>query len=73
MRSLPRVSGSACVAALTWAGLALKWQKGRHHFLHHPETGAVVTVPDLPELDSATLRAIIHTAGLTVDEFCERL
>ncbi len=73
MNALPRISGSACVAALTWAGFHLKWQQGRHMLMRKDDPPLQVVVPDVPELDRAALEVILHRAGLTVDAFRELL
>ena len=63
---LPRLSGASCVAALTKAGFAAKRQQGSHIY-------AQVVVPNHGELDRGTLRAIIRSAGLTLEQFIEPL
>ncbi|MCL4693105.1 MAG: hypothetical protein KJ060_11420 [Candidatus Hydrogenedentes bacterium] len=73
MNALPRVSGSACVAALTWAGFHLKWQQGRHMLMRKDEPSLQVVVPDVEEIDRAVLETILHRAGLSVDDFRELL
>ncbi len=69
MSSLPRISGRECVKALLKSGFVQKRQHGSHIILRRDDPFAQLVVPDHKELDRGTLRAIIHQAGLTVDEF----
>jgi len=69
MSKLPRVSGRECVRALVRAGFCVRRQEGSHIILRHDAPFAQVVVPDHPELDRGTLRAIIRQTGLSVDEF----
>jgi len=70
---LPRLSGTACVAALTKAGFAVKRQQGSHIILRRDVPYAQVVVPNHDELDRGTLRAIIRSAGLSLEQFMELL
>jgi predicted RNA binding protein YcfA (HicA-like mRNA interferase family) len=69
MSNLPRISGRECVKALAGAGFIIRRQQGSHIVLRRAEPFAQVVVPDHPELDRGTLRAIIRQTGLTVDQF----
>jgi predicted RNA binding protein YcfA (HicA-like mRNA interferase family) len=69
MSSLPRISGRECVKTLLKAGFVQRRQHGSHIILRRDNPFAQLVVPDHKELDRGTLRAIIHQAGLTVDEF----
>jgi predicted RNA binding protein YcfA (HicA-like mRNA interferase family) len=69
MTKLPRISGRACVAALRKAGFELKRQHGSHIILRRENPFAQVVVPDHPELDPGTLRAILRQTGLSPDQF----
>jgi len=73
MSKLPRVSGRECAKALIKAGFYLKRQEGSHMILRRDVPFAQVVVPDHPELDRGTLRAIIRQAGLSVEEFVRLL
>jgi predicted RNA binding protein YcfA (HicA-like mRNA interferase family) len=73
MSSLPRISGRTCVKALAAAGFIFLRQHGSHMILRRQEPFAQITVPDHPELDRGTLRAIIRQTGLTVDQFKDLL
>jgi predicted RNA binding protein YcfA (HicA-like mRNA interferase family) len=60
MTKLPRVSGRECVRGLLRAGFSVKRQHGSHIVLRREHPFAQVVVPDHPELDRGTLRAIIR-------------
>ena len=68
MSKIPRISGNEAVRALSRIGYAVARQKGSHVRLLCPGR-TPVTVPLHPELKTGTLRAIISTTGLTVEEF----
>jgi predicted RNA binding protein YcfA (HicA-like mRNA interferase family) len=70
MTRLPRVSGKDVVQALRRGGFEQSHMRGSHHYLRKPGVAALVVVPvhgsrDLPV---GTLRAILHQAGLTVED-----
>jgi predicted RNA binding protein YcfA (HicA-like mRNA interferase family) len=65
---LPVISGSACIAALAKLGYVATRQKGSHVRLSCPGRPAV-TVPTHSTLDRGTLRSIIRTCELSVDDF----
>jgi predicted RNA binding protein YcfA (HicA-like mRNA interferase family) len=71
MSNLPRISGRACVKVLADAGFVLIRQHGSHLILRRQEPFIQLVVPDHPELDRGTLRAIIRQAGMTIDQFKE--
>ncbi|MBC8057934.1 MAG: type II toxin-antitoxin system HicA family toxin [Rhizobiales bacterium] len=68
MPPLPVISGSACIAALAKIGNRSIRQKGSHVRLECAGRPPV-TVPIHSELDRGTLRSIIRTAEISVDEF----
>ena len=68
MPPLPIISGTACIAALAKLGYTILRQKGSHVRLVCP-TRPPVTVPLHHELDRGTLRSIIRTAEISVEEF----
>jgi predicted RNA binding protein YcfA (HicA-like mRNA interferase family) len=70
---LPRVSGRDCIDALTRAGFLVKRQNASHVVLRRNDPFAQLVVPDHKELDRGTLRAILRQAGLSVDEFLEKM
>lgn len=69
MSSLPRISGRQCVKALSKVGFVQRRQHGSHIILRRDKPFAQLVVPDHRELDRGTLRAILHQAGITVEEF----
>ena len=70
MPPLPIISGRQCVQALHGVGYETVRQRGSHVRLHAAERRPV-TVPLHSELDRGTLRSIIRTAGLSVEEFLD--
>lgn len=53
--------------------MAQKRGKGSHIVMVHPEKIAILTIPRQDPIKRGTLRALIRAAGLTVEEFVERL
>ncbi len=69
MSKLPILSGRNCIKALAKAEFYFKRQEGSHVTLRRDEPFCQLVVPLHKELDRGTLRAIIHQAGLSVNEF----
>ncbi|MGK7929884.1 MAG: type II toxin-antitoxin system HicA family toxin [Microcystaceae cyanobacterium] len=69
MSSLPVISGKQCVKALKKLDFAVHSQKGSHIILVRKQPKTRLSVPNHKELDRGTLRSIISSTGLTVDEF----
>ena len=71
MPRAPRVTGRDIVRALGRCGWVVVVQRGSHAQLKHPDRGGRVTVPlhAGETLGPKLLRAILHQAGLTMDEF----
>jgi predicted RNA binding protein YcfA (HicA-like mRNA interferase family) len=69
MSSVPRVSGREVVAALTRLGFRVRRQHGSHIILRRDAPFAQTVVPNHPEIDTGTLRAILRQVGIGVDEF----
>ena len=70
MSKLPVVSGKQLCKILGKMGYRTDHQTGSHVILRHENPPhRRLTVPDHKEIAKATLRAIIHQAGLTVEEF----
>jgi len=65
---MPVICGATCVAALGKLGYRVLRQKGSHVRLVAPGRSPV-TVPLHGELDRGTLRSIIRTVDVGVDEF----
>lgn len=72
MSGLPVVSGDECIAALARVGYRVARVRGSHFRLRCPGR-TPVTVPRHPVLDRGTLRSILRTAELSVDEFTSLL
>ncbi|HEX4031362.1 MAG TPA: type II toxin-antitoxin system HicA family toxin [Terracidiphilus sp.] len=69
MGKLANISGKEAAKAFQKAGWQVRGQVGSHLVLTKPEVKANLTVPQHPELAPGTLRSLIRTSGLTVDEF----
>jgi predicted RNA binding protein YcfA (HicA-like mRNA interferase family) len=70
MPSLPVISGKECVTALEKIGFVVRRQSGSHIIVRRDDPPAqTISIPNHNTLDRGTLRAIIRSAGLTVDEF----
>ena len=69
MSKPPRVSGREVVAALTRLGFRVRRQHGSHIILRRDLPFAQTVVPNHPEMDTGTLRAILRQVGVGVDEF----
>ncbi|MFQ6122422.1 MAG: type II toxin-antitoxin system HicA family toxin [Dehalococcoidales bacterium] len=68
MARLPVISGSQCISALERIGYRVARTKGSHVRMRCPGRKPV-TVPRHDELDRGTLRAILRTADVSVEEF----
>ncbi len=72
MPELPIVSGDQCISALERIGYRVARTKGSHARMRCPGRRPV-TVPKHHELDRGTLRAILRTADISVEEFIKLL
>jgi predicted RNA binding protein YcfA (HicA-like mRNA interferase family) len=70
---LSNISGKDAVKAFEKVGWVSRGQVGSHRVLTKPEVRANLTVPIHSELAQGTLRGLIKTAGLTVDQFLDLL
>jgi len=66
---LANISGKDAAKAFQKAGWQVRGQVGSHLVLTKPGVRANLTIPQHAELSPVTLRGLIRTAGLTVDEF----
>jgi predicted RNA binding protein YcfA (HicA-like mRNA interferase family) len=73
MSKLPRISGRECVRALEQIGFYVSRQRGSHIIMRRDQPFGRLSIPNHPELDKGTLRAIIAQAGLEVDKFVKLL
>jgi predicted RNA binding protein YcfA (HicA-like mRNA interferase family) len=73
MPKLPVISGADAVKAFEKAGWQQACQRGSHVVLLKSGDIASLSIPQHRELAPGTLRALIRTAGLTVEEFINYL
>ena len=57
------------MSALEKVGFQRKRQHGSHIVLRRDDPFSQLVVPEHKELDRGTLRAIIHQANLTIEQF----
>ncbi len=70
----PVIRAQKVVQALKKAGFYKDHQRGSHLVLRHQEKNRSVVVPiHSGTVPRGTLRAIIHQAEMTVEEFCSYL
>ncbi|MGD0571290.1 MAG: type II toxin-antitoxin system HicA family toxin [Candidatus Sulfotelmatobacter sp.] len=75
MPRLPRASGAEAIRALERLGFAQVRQRGSHVVLKRigPEKVTGCVVPLHVELATGTLRGILKQAGVTTEEFINKL
>ena len=69
MPPLPRLSGRDVVKMFKKDGWEAVRQRGSHIIMVKEGHMASLSVPDHKELAKGTLRSLIRSSGLTVDEF----
>ena len=69
MGKLANIIGKDAAKAFQKAGWEIRGQVGSHLVLTKAGVRANLTVPQHAELATGMLRALIRTAGLSVDEF----
>ena len=69
MASLPALSGREVVRAFAKDGWQMARQRGSHMILVKPGHMATLSVPDHREVAKGTLRSLIRSSSLTVEEF----
>ena len=69
MPKLPVISGADAVKALERAGWRVDRQRGSHLILLKTGMNVSLSVPQHRELAPGTLRSLIRSAALTVEEF----
>ena len=69
MGKLANISGKEAAKAFQKHGWQVRGQVGSHLVLTKAGVRANLTVPQHTELAPGTLRSLIRTAGLTVDDF----
>ena len=73
MPSLPNASGREVVKAFGKDGWEFARQKGSHMIMVKPGHIASLSIPDHKEIAKGTLRSLIRSSGLSVEEFVELL
>ncbi|MBE9143722.1 type II toxin-antitoxin system HicA family toxin [Planktothrix mougeotii] len=73
MSKIPNILGKQCIKALAKIGHYQKCQQGSHIILRKDTPFSQVTVPNHQNIAKGTLRSIIKSIGLTVDQFIELL
>ncbi len=69
MAQLPRLSGHEVVKVFESLGWSHVRQSGSHMILVRENHPATLSVPNHKEVAKGTLRSLIRSAGMTVDEF----
>jgi predicted RNA binding protein YcfA (HicA-like mRNA interferase family) len=69
MALLPTLSGNDVVKAFARDGWQMVRQRGSHMILVKDGHMATLSVPDHREVAKGTLRSLIRSSGLTVEEF----
>lgn len=73
MTQLPCISGREVVKAFESLGWSQVRQSGSHMILVREGHPATLSVPDHKEVAKGTLRSLIRSAGITVEEFVNAL
>jgi len=73
MPQLPLISGRETVRVLVKAGWQMVRQRGSHMILVKEGHVATLSVPDHREVAKGTLRSLIRSSGLSIDEFIDLL
>ena len=73
MPSLPVISGRKTVRTFENLGWQVARQRGSHIILVKDGEITTLSIPDHKEIAKGTLRSLIRTAGITVDEFLEQI
>jgi predicted RNA binding protein YcfA (HicA-like mRNA interferase family) len=70
MPQLPVMSGREVVRAFEKHGWEVARQRGSHIIMVKGGQNVTLSIPDHKEVARGTLRSLIRSAGLTVEEFC---
>ena len=70
MPQLPRMSGREVVRAFEKHGWEIARQRGSHIILVKTGQNVTLSIPDHKEVAKGTLRSLVRSAGLTVQQFC---
>jgi len=69
MASLPTLNGRDVVKAFAKGGWQLVRQRGSHMIMVRDGHTATLSIPDHREVAKGTLRSLIRSSGMTVDDF----
>lgn len=73
MPQLPILSGAQTVRNFQRLGWSVARQRGGHIIMTKPGELVTLSVPNHSTVAKGTLRTLIRSSGLTVDEFCSTL
>ena len=73
MPALPLLRPRDAVRAFERFGWEVVRQRGSHLILTKPGAHVTLSIPDHPQVARGTLRALIAKAGLSVEDFLEKL
>ncbi|MBI3877673.1 MAG: type II toxin-antitoxin system HicA family toxin [Verrucomicrobia bacterium] len=73
MPALPVLSGRKVVRAFEKLGWQVARQRGSHIVMVKEGEIASLSIPDHKEIAKGTLRSLIRTAGITVEEFVSEI
>ena len=73
MPALPLLRPRDAVRAFEGFGWEVVRQRGSHIILTKPGAQVTLSIPDHPQVARGTLRALIAKAGLSVEDFLEKL
>ena len=69
MPALPVLSGGKVVRVFEKLGWEVARQRGSHIIMVKEDEIATLSIPNHKEIAKGTLRSLIRTAGITVEEF----
>ena len=69
MATLPSLSGQEVVRVFETFGWSVARQRGSHVVMTKPGEIVTLSIPNHKEVAKGTLRSLIRSANLTVDEF----
>ena len=73
MPALPVLSGRKVVRVFGNLGWQVVRQRGSHIIMVKDGEITTLSIPDHKEVAKGTLRSLIRTAGITVEEFCDQI
>jgi len=73
MPALPVLSGRKAVRAFEKLGWQVARQRGSHVIMVKEGEMTTLSIPDHKVVAKGTLRSLIRSAGITVDEFADQL